>query len=575
MTAPSTDMSSFGLDNNSDTLSGFYQPGQIGSYSDTANGTLGFGMNNPNSAIDYSSSPGGAGSSGAPASSGGESGFDFSGYLPDWNNPQGKVTPGQPVTPGTPAATAPATTPATTPAAAPASSGAPASATGSNTGYDWLDNIINGLTGGKGLASSLGSMAPYLADFALAQKMADKTQAANTKTIQPLYDQAKLYLDAAAKELNLYEHGAITPAQQIELDRNAASHKAQIAQFYSSNGIQNSSMMQTQMQQVDDSGVIMKQAFVDDSLKKALALEGAGITPLLTAVQDKLISDTELSKTMMELMGNLAKAWAYQTAQGADNSGGGGGGGSAAGGGAAGSIIKDGIKWVKDKAGNWIKDLFGGGSSAPDLIGAGGGTITDIAGADLGGLSGLDMGINLGSSAAAGGGGTAAAAGAGSGLLPGSIPGASLADTAAYNPAMIEATTPGAGMSTLAGLGIGAAAFAAWYGAARLLAGTGHRSDADWVKVYDGHYATAMDAFNAAMKSGNTDEAFKQSGAASQSAWQAAVHYAGMGDQANAAKYLAIYKQMTANGSWYNTQLVARSGGATHGQNGSRGSKVL
>lgn len=426
------DQSGFGFDQSSDALTGFYDPSKIGTYGNPQGDSLfpsgqptQFNITHPQGGIDYSS---------ATPGSGGQSGFDpnvnFGALQPFYS-------PGQPVdTSVTPAAATP-----TTPGAPAAAGTTPGAAVTPATG-NWWDSILNGITGGGDLGKELGGMAPYLADYALAQKQADRAQAQNQKTIQPLYDQASKYLDAAGKELGLYESGTITPAQQILLDQNAAGQKASLAQYYASNGISDSSMMQQGMQQIDNSTVVMKQGFVDDSLKKALALEGAGMYPLMTAVQDKLISDTNLSQTMMQLMGTLAQAWAYQTANEGGSGGGGGGSAAASGGvgGGVGSLVNKGINYVKDK----VSSLFGGGAAPVGADGAS--VLTDLgapATSDLYGLSGIgsDLGLSGGGAAAAAG----APAAAGSGLLPGSIAGANMADTAAYAPSMIEATTPGAG----------------------------------------------------------------------------------------------------------------------------------
>lgn len=87
-------------------------------------------------------------------------------------------------------------------------------------------------------------------------------------------------------------------------------------------------------------------------------------------------------------------------------------------------------------------------------------SITDMgapATSNLYGLSGIGSDLGMGSAGA----GAATAAG-GSGLLPGSIAGANMADTAAYSPSIIEASSPASGAmgavaAPLLGVGFGLA----------------------------------------------------------------------------------------------------------------------
>lgn len=102
-----------------------------------------------------------------------------------------------------------------------------------------------------------------------------------------------------------------------------------------------------------------------------------------------------------------------------------------------------------EKVWSGVKGLFGGSSAAAPAAA----NTTTYGG--LGALGGTPSGIGAGGSLVGTGGAAAgadAAAAGGSGLLPGSIAGANMADTAAYTPSMIEATSPGAG----AGSGLGA-----------------------------------------------------------------------------------------------------------------------
>lgn len=355
----------------SDPLTGFYDPSKIGSYGDVAASHIQPDVKPiANVAAGYTGTP-----TATPASvpsmsdiglndpfSGNQGSGDFYG-------------PGQPVADqaSNPDPLASGLDPTAGPGGlspgATATAAGPAAVGGSN----FWDDFINGITGGQGIGSSLGSMAPYLADFALAQKYASKQQSETNKTIQPLFTQAQQYLDAATKDLKLYESGTVNPAQQKMIDQYSVSQKAQVAQQLQSAGITDSGALNSAYQQIDDNAMVMKQNFVQQSLSNALNLEQAGMQPLLIAIQDKLLSDTDISKTMMELTGTLAQAWAYQQGQAAR----GGGGGSATAGGAAGgagsSLVKQGENWVKGKVNDWL-----GGSSS----GAGGfGSAAEIGGA--------------------------------------------------------------------------------------------------------------------------------------------------------------------------------------------------
>lgn len=480
-----------------DPLQGFYDPSNIGSYEKTAASQI---------QPDVKPIANVAGSyGGAPTPTPGSVPSPIDSGLPA--DPfSSQPTPGYPVQDlngtGQPMPTGVGTEPGSAGFGGLSPGATATAATAANTGgQSWWDQFINGLTGGHGIAGELGAMAPYLADFALAQKYADKQQSETNKTIQPLFTQATQYLDAATKDLKLYESGTVNPAQQKMIDAYSVSQKAQVAQQLQTAGISDSGALNSAYQQIDNNAMMMKQNFVQQSLSNAINLEQAGMQPLMIAIQDKLLSDTEISRTMMELTGTLAQAWAYQ--QGQEARGGVDQYGKAGAAGVTGGLVKDATKYAEGKVKDWIGGSATG--SAADAMGAAG--LTDLSGsaaADMAALTGVDMGITPAS--LAGGGGAAAAGGAG--LLPGSVAGANMADTAAFAPSAIEASSPAAaGAGAVAGgLALGAGAFGAAYGLSRIIANSGKMSPQDWKKKMAGVYATSEDKYKAAVASGDIDQ---------------------------------------------------------------------
>ena len=315
----------------------------------------------------------------------------------------------------------------------PAAPGAPS--TGGGSGWaDFLKGIGSGLTGGTnlftpgGLGSALGTAIPYAGVAKYAQNAADKQRQANTQTIQPLITQANTMLDAANKQLGLFQSGTLSPGQQAQIDAYAASQKSAIAQRMASQGITDSSATDSANQQIENNALIMKSNFVQQSLTNALGLDAAGMTPLLTAVQDKLISDTQISDTMMQLMGTLASAWAYQTGQAARAQGGGaGGGGGAAAPGATSPVTAALSKYGQGKISELLHgpagtDLSGNIPSIGSTAATAASGIGDLTAAP--GLSGAmsgatDIGTGIASDALGGAAGAGAiGAGVGSAALP-------------------------------------------------------------------------------------------------------------------------------------------------------------
>jgi hypothetical protein len=233
-------------------------------------------------------------------------------------------------------------------------------------------------------------------------------------------DQATKFLNEANTQLNLFSTGTLSPGQQAQIDAYAASQKSRVAQQMASQGITDSSASNSANQQIDNNAMIMKSNFVQQSLSNALSLEGAGMMPLMTAIQDKLISDNQITDTMMQLMGTLASAWAYQVAGNKAGGGGGGGSGSAAKGGVAGALINKGIDAAKGAVGKGIDSAinsFGTPTAGAAADAAGTAGLTDMSAAAAGNMAalpGMDMGITAGSlTPAADAAGTAAATDAG------------------------------------------------------------------------------------------------------------------------------------------------------------------
>ena len=345
-----------------------------------------------------------------------------------------------------------------------------------------LGGIGQGLFGTSGVPSlssigqSIGSALPYAGTYAAAQSAATAQQNANTATIQPLTTQATQYLDAASQQLGLFQSGTLSPGQQAQIDQYAANQKSQIAQQMAGQGITDSSALNSAYQQIDNNALIMKSNFVQTSLSNALGLEGAGMTPLMTAVQDKLTSDTQITDTMTQLMGTLAQAWAYQTGQAARGSGSGTGTGAATGAAGAGSSPTSALTSLATKyglnaatnaisgAGTDLSSYIPSAASSLATSAAGVGDLTAAPGlaANLADTTSIGSGIvdaALGGSAAAGGATAAGLADVGAGLSSDlaatSAIGSGIADTALGGAGAASGAAGGAAGAG-AGLGLGA-----------------------------------------------------------------------------------------------------------------------
>jgi hypothetical protein len=162
-----------------------------------------------------------------------------------------------------------------------------------------------------------------------------------------------------------YASGTLRPADQLALDQSVAAQKAQVRQNLSSMGITDSTILAAQDQQIDNNAVMQKQNLLDAQFAtgnqafstwmqttqagQQLILEGqqyavtslqqtfnnalnagqTGMNPVIQSVQMQIAADAQLGTAVSDLLGNLAKAYAYTTYQ--KNNAGGTTGGSTSG----------------------------------------------------------------------------------------------------------------------------------------------------------------------------------------------------------------------------------------------------
>jgi hypothetical protein len=174
---------------------------------------------------------------------------------------------------------------------------------------------------GTDLGTAIGTSIPYAAQYSAASSAANAQKEANKQTLSPLTNEATTLLDSAHTQLNQFNQGSLTGSQQAQMDAYVQQQKQQVAQRLSSNGIVDSTALDTAYQQIDNNALIMRQQFVQQALTNALNLESTALGPLTTAISDTLNSDTQISNSMTQLMGTLAQAWAYQMAGGSNGSG--------------------------------------------------------------------------------------------------------------------------------------------------------------------------------------------------------------------------------------------------------------
>lgn len=148
-----------------------------------------------------------------------------------------------------------------------------------------------------------------------------------------------------------YASGTLRPADQLALDQSVAAQKAQVRQNLSSMGITDSTILAAHDQQIDNQAVMTKQNLLDAQFAtgnqafstwaqttqagQALILQGqqyavtslqqtlnnalnagqTGMNPVIQSVQMQIAADAQIGTAVSDLMGNLAKAYAYSQYQ--------------------------------------------------------------------------------------------------------------------------------------------------------------------------------------------------------------------------------------------------------------------
>lgn len=148
-----------------------------------------------------------------------------------------------------------------------------------------------------------------------------------------------------------YQSGTLRPADQLALDQKVAAQKAQVRQSLSSMGITDSTILAAQDQQIDNQAIMTKQQLLDaqfatgnqafstwlkttedgmnmiqqgqmfavtslqQTFNNALNAGQTGMNPVIQSVQMEIAADAQLGTAVSDLLGNLAKAYAYTSYQ--------------------------------------------------------------------------------------------------------------------------------------------------------------------------------------------------------------------------------------------------------------------
>lgn len=170
-----------------------------------------------------------------------------------------------------------------------------------------------------------------------------------------------------------YASGTLRPADQLALDQKVAAQKQQVASALAQQGITDSSILAGQNQQIDNQATILKQQLLDaqfqtgnqafdtwskttqagqqlilqgqqyavsslnNTLQQALGTAATGIDPIMQSIQMQIAGDAQISASVSDLLGNLAKGYAVsqynsgQAARAGTSTAGTGAGGAAAG----------------------------------------------------------------------------------------------------------------------------------------------------------------------------------------------------------------------------------------------------
>ena len=298
----------------------------------------------------------------------------------------------------------------------------------------------------------------------------------------------------ANNAFTMYQNGSLPSWQQTQLDQQVAAEKQAVAQRMQSAGITDSSVLQAQYQQIDDQAAITKgqlnaqnfatgnQAYdtwltstqagqqlqqqglqfaaqaVNQLFTNAIGSQTIGGQPIEQAIQLELQSNTQISQSLMQFMGALASAYAYQAA---------GGGKATAGTGTAAGTVASAVGTAGsalgtvNQAGNLLNQITGGGSVASNYTAPAVSALTSdqVIGSapavDVTGGGAVDPGLiaDLGPSAA-GGGATALSAAD----VAASAPMLDVASNAAIDPGLAADLSTS---SSVSGFGAGTGALAA------------------------------------------------------------------------------------------------------------------
>lgn len=321
-------------------------------------------------------------------------------------------------------------------------SGGTAGTGGTGTGFDIGSFLTNMVTGTPG-TGTLAGVAPYLAAGAIGMDQAKSANNANQALVAPLMQSGQamnsaaqtLLTNAMGQKLDPltgqvvstsnafgqglidassplngiaqqafadYSAGKLPAADQLALDQKVASQKQQVASQLASQGITDSSLINAQMQQIDNQAAVTKQQLLDSRFQtgsqafsqyltgtqagqqtilagqqyavtqlntmmtQAFGAAALGANEMTSAIDMAIQSNTALGQQVGQLMQNLMMSYAIASYNGKQGAAATGGGAPAAGGSAPKVSLGGG---------------GGGGGSAPTISGNFGKAVGSLGGA--------------------------------------------------------------------------------------------------------------------------------------------------------------------------------------------------
>jgi len=313
------------------------------------------------------------------------------------------------------------------------------------------------------LNSPLGSLAELGGLYAIISGQANNTQQQNNALAQQISNIGQPSLTAGTQELGAYTSGNLTAPFQgqanaalDQIQKNATSQEQQVAQMLANSGGQNQQSAQiSQTSQIEQQKQLADQTAVSNAfiaeLNSSLQLTATGGGYVQSGIMQEIQSNTALQQQLSSLMGDLAKAYAQQTASSGTGTG-------AAAGGALSSITSL-LGKAGSAIGSGVSSLLGGAGSAAGAVGSG--LVAGAAPTAIGGITGDALGLSAAGAGVAGLAGAAPAAvdlaavtdiGTSIGASAGGLGGAAGADAGAAG-----AGAAGGGIGLAGALGIGAA----------------------------------------------------------------------------------------------------------------------